>query len=159
MREIDVDQVSSFITQNNVTKDKDRLQAYYEYRIESLGREQTVYEERLASQKESIDQYEKDSIYIFATDVNTQTTTASEQYDKMIAQKLSLQANLSETIQRIEYYNQRLAVLRKTTVGTINKSERVEQDLANIEAKVKKLTKKAHAYESEFEEILPELEE
>ena len=139
LRENDLDLISSYITQNNVTKDKDRLQAFYEYRIEDLSRQKIVYEERLASTKESIENYQKDSVYVFANDTNMETTTASEQYDDMIAQKLSIQTNLSETAQRIEYYNQRLAVLRKSTVGSTDKVKKVETDLDNVSGKVENL--------------------
>lgn len=136
IRENDLDLISSYITQNNVTKDKDRLQAFYEYRIEDLSRSKIVYEERLASTKESIESYQKDSIYVFANDTNMESTTASDQYDKMIADKLELQANLSSTAQRIEYYNQRLAVLRKSTIGSTDKVKKVETDLENVSEKV-----------------------
>jgi len=139
VRELDLDLISSYISQNNVTKDKDRLEAYYEYRIELLNDDKIVYEQRLASIKESIDSYEKDSIYIFANDVNTQSTTASDQYDKMIAQKISTQTSLSETTQRIDYYNRRLTVLRKNTIGTTDKVAKTEADLANVSEKVNQL--------------------
>ena len=82
----------------------------------------------------------KDSIYVFGDNLNTQSTTASDQYDKMISQKISTQTSLSETVQRIEYYNQRLAVLRKTKIGSTDKIEKTEADLASVSEKVKNLT-------------------
>ena len=138
-REIDLDQISSYITFNNVTKDKDRLQAYYEYKIENLGRQKIVYEETLETMKESIDNYQKDSIFVFANDINTQSTTASDQYDKMIADRIKTQTELSQATQRIEYYNQRLAVLRKSTVGTTDKVAKVQTDLNATAEKITNL--------------------
>lgn len=136
IRELDLDQISSYIAQNNVTKDKDTLQAYYEYRIENLSRQKIVYEETLASIQESISGYEKDSIYIFNDSMNTQSTTASQQYDKMISQKISTQTQLSETAQRIEFYNQRLASLRKSTIGSTDKVKKTEKDLETLHTKI-----------------------
>lgn len=139
VRNIDLDQVSSYVTQNNVTKDKERLEAYYEYKIDELSRQQIVYEETLASLVESIEKYQKDNIYVFAEDVNTQSTTASEQYDKMISDKINTQTLLSQTIQRIEYYNQRLTFLRTQNVGNSAKAKKVETELETVNTKVKKL--------------------
>jgi len=143
INQIDLDLISSYITVNNVTKDKERVKAYYEYRIDTLKRQQTEYAERLASLEESISAYVKDDIYIFGngTDgVNTQTTVASEQYDKMIAQKITAQSDLSHTTQQIEYYNQRLQALRKTVVGTTDKKKKVEEDLKKLHEKIMNLT-------------------
>lgn len=141
--DLDLDLISSYITVNNVTKDKERVQAYYEYRIEHLNRSKKEYEEKLASLEASIDSYVKDDIYIFGNgndDINTQTTMASEQYDKMITQKISTQTDLSHTKQMIEYYNQRLTALRRTTVGSTDKKKKVEEDLKKLNEKVLNLT-------------------
>lgn len=141
--DLDLDLISSYISVNNVTKDKERVQAYYEYRIENLTRNKKEYEEKLASLEASIESYVKDDIYIFGNgndDINTQTTTASEQYDKMITQKISTQSDLSHTTQQIEYYRQRLVALRKTTVGSTDKKKKVEEDLAKLNEKILNIT-------------------
>ena len=140
VQELDLDMISSYITVNNVTKDKERVQAYYEYRIENLTRQKTEYREELESIEASIESYVKDDMYIFGENVNTQTTTASEQYDKMIAQKIAKQAELSHTTQQIEYYNQRLKALRLNSVGGQDKKQYVETELAKLDEKIKNLT-------------------
>ena len=139
---LDLDKLSSYINQNNVTKDKDRLQATYEYRIESLQRNQTAYETRLKSIVESIEAYEKEDIFIFGAgtdDTNLQTKSGSEQYDKMVAQKLSVTTDLAETKRDIDYYKERLEVLRKTKVGSADKVKVVESELEALDKKLKDL--------------------
>ena len=138
--DLDLDLISSYITVNNVTKDKDRVEAYYEYRIENLGRKKIEYQEKLESLEASIASYVKDDVYIFNDSYNTQSTTASAQYDKMISQKISTQCDLSHTTQQIEYYNQRLTALRRTIVGSTDKKQKVEEDLKKLNERVKKLT-------------------
>ncbi len=140
VQDLDLDLISSYITVNNVTKNKERVQAYYEYRIENLNRLKIQYQEELESIEASISSYIKDDIYIFGENVNTQSTTASAQYDKMISQKISKQSDLSHTTQQIEFYNQRLNALRRTTVGSQDKQKYVEEDLKELNEKVQKLT-------------------
>lgn len=142
IRELDLDILSSFISVNNVTKDKDRLLAYYEYRIENLSREQVIYEEELATIAESIAQYEKDQIIVFSDGtqgMNSQFTEASEQYDKMISQKISVQSTLSSTKQRINYYKDRILALKTKHVGATDKVERVEADLAKLSERINEM--------------------
>ncbi|HBI84935.1 MAG TPA: lipopolysaccharide biosynthesis protein [Ruminococcus sp.] len=139
---LDLDKLNSYITLNNVTKDKDRLEATYEYRIESLQREQTALETRLKSIVESIEAYEKEDIFIFGAgtdDTNLQTKGGSEQYDKMISQKLSVTTELAEAKRDIEYYKERVSVLRATKVGSADKVKVVEGELASLDTKLKDL--------------------
>lgn len=143
VKDLDLDLISSYISVNNVTKDRERVQAYYDYRIQNLSREKIEYEEKLVSLEKSIESYVKDDIYIFGNgkdDINTQSTIASEQYDKMISQKISTQSDLSHVTQQIEFYKERAAALRRTTVGSTDKTKKVEEDLAKLNEKVVNLT-------------------
>ena len=85
LRTVDLDIISSYVTVNTVTKDKDTLLDYYNYQIEKLVRERSVAQEKLGSINESIANYEKDTIIIYGDMQETsQYTQASEQYDKMV---------------------------------------------------------------------------
>ena len=139
IREMDLDILSSYVSVNNVTKDKDRLVAYYEYRIENLTRQKAVYEEELATIKESIDSYQKDQIIVFSNGtegMNSQFTEASEQYDKMISQRISVQTSLSNTTQRINYYNDRIRALKSKVVGSTDKIQKTEADIDALSQKI-----------------------
>ncbi|HAG14871.1 MAG TPA: lipopolysaccharide biosynthesis protein [Ruminococcus sp.] len=140
VQDLDLDLISSYLNVYNITKDKDRLQAYYEYRIENLERQKKTDEETLRTIQESFDAYEKDQIIIFSdTTTNTESSIASEEYDKLINRKIAAQNSLSETDQSIEYYKQRLTALKRAVVGSTDKVEKIEVDLASLNEKVNDL--------------------
>lgn len=134
---LDLDLISSYLDSNNISKDKERMQTYYEYRIENLERQQSTQEEILTAIETAFSSYEKDQIIIFSDSAtNTESSIASDQYDKLIAQKISAQTNLSNTKSSIDFYKQRLARLKKSSSGSSDKIERIEKDLANLNDKV-----------------------
>ena len=140
IKDLDLDLISSYLNLNNITKDKDRLQAYYEYRIENLERQQKTNEETLKAVNAAFDSYKKDQVIIFSDSIaNTESTIASDEYDKLINRRISAQNELSETKESIEYYKERLSTLRKTTVGSTDKVKKIEQDLERVDKKVKDL--------------------
>lgn len=142
VQDLDLDILSSFISVNNVTKDKDRLMAYYKYRIENITRSKKIASEKLNSIVESIDKYEKDQIIIFGNgtdNTNTQYTQASEEYNKLINLKISTQESLSTYEQQINYYNDRILALKSKTVGSTDKIEKVEGELKALDKKINDL--------------------
>lgn len=136
---IDVDRISSYISVNNVTKDKDSALAYYDYRIENLNRDKEEYAERLSSIGASIEQYEKDTILIFGngTDgTNTETSTHSEQYDQLFRQKTSVEASLAQTKQDIKFYESRRDALKNNKNSSKANIDKVEADIASLNEKI-----------------------
>ncbi|MCM1132075.1 MAG: lipopolysaccharide biosynthesis protein [Ruminococcus flavefaciens] len=139
---LDLDKISSYVTVNNLTKDKESALAYYEYRIKSLTRLKTQYEEEIKSYEASIASYEKDQILVFGAgsdDTNTQSTLASQQYDKMIDEKNQIVVSLAETKQNISYFKERQEALKSNSVGSSAKIEKVESDFASLNEKVNNL--------------------
>lgn len=140
VQELDLDLITSYMNVYNITKDKDRLQAYYEYRIETLERLKKTDEDTLRTIQESFDDYEKDQIIIFSdSTTNTESSIASDEYDKLINRKIAAQTELSETKQTIEYYNQRLTYLKRAVIGSTDKVEKIEKDLKELNEKVNDL--------------------
>lgn len=137
---LDLDLISSYLNVNNISKDKDRLEKYYEYRIQNLELQQTTDRETLAAIEAAFDSYEKDQVIIFSDSIaNTESTIASDEYDKLINRKIAAQASLSETNQDIAFYKQRLATLKKAASSGKADVERVEKDLAKLNEKVQDL--------------------
>ena len=116
IQDIDLDKVSSYITVNNLTKDKEAALAYYDYRMNTLNRQKTALEEQLKSVQDSIGAYEKDQIFIFSgtdeANTNMSSSVASEQYDNMVKEKLNLTEDLADTKQSINYYKERKDALQ-----------------------------------------------
>lgn len=120
IQEMDLDRISSYVTVNNVTKDKDTLIDYYQYRIDALNREKAIASETLATISNLIETYQKDTIMVFGNgtdNTDTQETQYSEQYDSLIRQKISAQNTVSTATQRVNYYNQRIKSLKEKPVG------------------------------------------
>ena len=155
IQQIDLDLLSSYITVNNVTKDRDVLINYYQYRIDALNRSKTIAQETLAALSDSIVNYEKDSIIIFGNgtdDTNTQSTVTSEEYNKLINQKNETQKELSTDVQQINFYTERMEALKSNPVGSEAKIQKVEDDLARLDAKVSDIIEKVNTTADEYYE-------
>ena len=136
---IDLEKISSIITVNNVTKDKDESLAYYDYRIKSLTRQKAQYEEQIANINDSIAKYQKDEIFVFTGDTgesNMHSTVASDQYDKMLQQKINLTAELAETKQSINYYTERQTALKEEKNSSEADMQKVENLLDSVYKKI-----------------------
>lgn len=143
IKSIDLDKISSYVIVNNLTKNKDESLAYYEYRIKELVRQRDELEEQLKAYEEAIDKYEKDQVLVFggAEETNTQTSIASEQYDKMFNQKNLIASSLASTKQQINYYKDRQQALKNNSTGSKSMNEKVEADLAALSVKIDNLVK------------------
>ena len=142
VQNLDLAIISSYLTVNNITKDKERVAAYYNNRIEELKRQQTVYEKELATIEDAIASYTKDQVIIFGGDngnINTQSSIASDQYDRMIRQRIDVTSELANAVERVSYYEERLEALRKPVIGSQDKTERIEEDLQKVDTKTKEL--------------------
>jgi prefoldin subunit 5 len=133
---IDLDRISSYISVNNVTKDKDAALAYYDYRIENLNRDKDEYAERISSIDASISQYVKDNITYFGDNVNTESTVHSDQYDSLFRQKTTLESNLAQTKQDIKFYESRRDALKNNKNSSKANVEKVEADIKSLSEKV-----------------------
>ncbi|WP_295070616.1 lipopolysaccharide biosynthesis protein [Ruminococcus sp.] len=136
---IDLDRISSYISVNNVTKDKDAALAYYDYRIENLNRDKDEYSERLASIDSSISQYQKDNITVYGDNVNTESTVHSDQYDSLFRQKISVQASLAQAKQDINFYESRRDALKNNKNSSKANVEKVEADIKSLSEKVSQI--------------------
>ncbi|MBR5370998.1 MAG: lipopolysaccharide biosynthesis protein [Oscillospiraceae bacterium] len=141
VQNLDLAIISSYLTVNNITKDKERVAAYYNNRIDELKRQQTVYEKQLATIEDAIANYTKDQVFVFGDggNINTQSSIASDQYDKMIRQRINVTSDLASAIERVNYYEDRLEALRKPVIGSQDKVEKIESDLKKVNDKTKEL--------------------
>ena len=136
---IDLDRISSYISVNNVTKNKDDALSYYDYRIENLTRDKDEYSERLAALDASIAKYVKDSATFIgagAESINGNASIHSDQYDSMFKTKTTLEASLAQTVQDIKFYESRREALKSNKTSSRANIEKVEADLAGLNAKV-----------------------
>lgn len=142
LKDVDLYSLSSYITLNNITNNKEYLVTYYEYKIEQLEREKNVYKSELDSIISSIENYEKDNMVIFGngTDEEQSYSRMSEKYDDLFEQKTSKQREYSRCKQQIEYYKDRKEALNKNNSQANDAAkEETETRLANINEKINDL--------------------
>ena len=131
LRSEDLGWISSYVTVNNVTKDKDMLLTFYQYTIDNLKRKRTAAKSNLESVEASIESYQKDTVMVMAG-ANTETANltlsqSSPQYDQMIDRKLATQAEIAECTKEIDYYEGRIESL-KSNSGSSTKAQRETLD-------------------------------
>lgn len=141
IRNLDLERIASYVTLNTITKDKDSLLTYYQFKVESLQRNQVICQENLASINESIANYEKNTIMMFGANgsenMNVSASEASEQYDRLFNMKTDAQNELSTTIQSINLYNKRIERLTASTaINSATMKAKVEEDLSKLNSQV-----------------------
>lgn len=157
IRSEDLDWISSYISVNNVTKDKEQLLTYYEYRIQSLQRAKIAAETNLASIQDSIISYQKDPILVMpgGSDSGNATTVgqSSKQYDDMIKKKLEVQEEITQCTKEISYLEYRVAKLQETSsVTSKSQMEVLDKKLDALYTKISDLLNTVNETADEFYE-------
>ncbi len=141
LERIDLARISSYVTVNNVTKDKTATIAYYQYNIDDLTREKNACTERLANLKTAIDSYKKDTVLVMSgvDGASQELSQSSEQYDKLVERYDNVATQLANVKQEIGMYTQRKDGLEKGKEGTPEMAEYTEGELAKLDEKVNRL--------------------
>lgn len=141
MKRIDLARISSYVTVNNVTKDKTATIAYYQYNIDELTRDKNAYTERLANLKTAIDSYKKDTVLVMSgVDGSSQELSqSSEQYDKLVERYDNVATQLANVKQEIGMYTQRKEGLEKGKEGTPEMEQYTDEELAKLNDKINRL--------------------
>lgn len=141
VKSIDLDMISSKVTVNNLTRDKNETLNYYTYRIEELERQKAQYTESLNSVIESIGGYQKDTLLVMQSSdgQNTEISQTSKEYDNLIERKVSISNDLAKVNHDISFYTARKEKLEKGPAGSEEMAEGVEEDFQNLNTKVQSL--------------------
>lgn len=141
IKKIDLARISSYVTVNNVTRDKTATIAYYQYNIDELTRQKNAYTERLANLKTAIDSYKKDTVLVMnGIDGSSQELSqSSEQYDKLIERYDNVATQLANVKQEINMYTQRRDGLAKGKEGTPEMAQYTEGELKKLDEKLNRL--------------------
>lgn len=156
IRAEDLDWISSYITVNNATKDKEQLLIYYEYRIQSLQRTKTAAETNLVSIQNSIETYQKDPVLVIpggGESGNTTVGQTSKQYDDMIRKKLEVQEQITQCTKDITYLEYRITKLQDTSTVTSKAQMKVlDEKLEALHNKISKTLEIVNQTADEFYE-------
>lgn len=156
LRTVDLDRISSYIIGGNVTRNRDKLIQYYNYRIDQLTRDCTVAKESLASLEASIASYQKDSIIVYGgdgTDMD-EYVQASAEYDNLIEKKNQTQNTLSSKTQEIQEYQQRMNALKIGSSASEDSIAEAEKDLSALNQKINTLMDATNQTANEYYETV-----
>ncbi len=155
IRTDDLDMVSSYITVNNVTKNKENLMANYQFKSKAMERNKKIYEEKLAGLSETIETYEKNSILIFAnaqSGSNATLNQSSDTYDNLISQKVIIEKQLSNCQQQMDKYNTRIKALEANSKK--GSEDIVKEDFDKITKKINDLLSSVNTTVTEYYETV-----
>ena len=155
LKKIDLARISSYVTVNNVTKDKTATIAYYQYNIDELTRQRDAYSERLTNLKAAIDSYKKDTVLVMNSldgTTNQELTQSSEQYDRLIERYDDVATSLANVKQDIKMYTQRKEGLEKGKQGTLEMETYVSGELVKLDEKFNRLVEIARIASEQYYE-------
>lgn len=145
LKTIDLDVLASFISVNNITKNKDRLISYYQYRVESLEREKKVWDDQVNTITELISTYERGEVLMVGSgdspESNINISQPSETYDSMFNKKIDAKRNSSNIVQRIDFYKTRITQLQGSQPNNSKElCDEVQNELNKLNLKINELT-------------------
>jgi hypothetical protein len=123
IEKIDLPNLSSYIENTSLTKDREKLLQYYNYKIKQYKSELTEAESNLTTVQSTIDGYDKNQIVIVSNqDTAQQITQSSEYYDNLIQQKIDISKEISSLNTELDETTELLAAL-----GNIENSNTQDQ--------------------------------
>jgi hypothetical protein len=131
--------ISSYIIANNVTKDKDGLVIYYQYKIDNARRYKSLYQEQLDLLSTMIDEYKKVNTVVIGAGTEEDEISysqPSEMYDNMINMKVEYQKNVSNYSENIDIYKTRIENL-KNFKSVSTDSQIVDDYLTDMDNQIK----------------------
>ena len=155
----DVQWLNSYIISNNLSKDKDNLIDYYQYKIQDAERTLEQRQSRLYTLNELIENYVKTNAVfssVASEDAGRENASAafyefsqpSEMYDSLINQKVDCQTDISSTQEQIALFERRIQRLRDNeSSGSV---DALETRLTAVREKISQLLKDSRLTADEF---------
>lgn len=151
LRNENLDIISSYISLNNMTKNKENLLVNYEYKVDDYKRQKKIYEDKYETITKTLEMYEKNSILIFAqatTGTDASLNQSSDTYDNLIQLEIDTEKNISFYEQQIEKFNKRIKSLKDgIKKGSVDK---LEEDFAKLNDKINTLLEAINVSVSEY---------
>ncbi len=155
IKSIDLDVLASFISVNNITKNKLRLISYYQYRIDNLERDKKIWDDQIKTISDLIATYERGEVLMIGTgdsaEDNVNISQNSETYDSLFIKKIDAQKNSSTIVQKIDYYKTRVAQLQNAEPNNSKEMcDEVQENLNNLYLKIDELTELTNKTAEEY---------
>jgi hypothetical protein len=156
IRSVDLTMLSSEILMNTVTKNKPALVDYYTHRIEVLTREAAVAQAEVEAVNSAIANYQLGSVVVYGDSGQggLQYNTNSDEYDKLFDRQVNAQKTLASKKEALKDYQKRLNMLKVQDAATTVETERIESELAALNAKVTDIINKTNITANEYYETV-----
>ena len=151
---VDLDQLVSYITVNNVTKDKNKLMNYYTYKIQELAKKRSEAEKRLEQLEVSIATYEKDVTIIYGDQEDAQYSQPSATYDDMFTKQIAATDTVASTTQEISMYQERVNALKSKSAADEEMMQSVDEQMTALNNKIVDLLNKVNDTANEYYETV-----
>lgn len=140
IEEVDLPNLSAYVESITLTKDKERLVEYYNYRIKDYNMQMSEIESNLTTVQNTIDSYVKDPVVIVSSQESTQELTQSnEYYDNLVEQKITLSKDFASYNTKLnETYRLLNAISNSDTENTQDQYDYADEKLADITATISK---------------------
>jgi hypothetical protein len=138
--EVDLPNLSAYVESITLTKDKERLVEYYNYRIKDYNMQMSEIESNLTTVQNTIDNYVKDPVVIVSSQESTQELTQSnEYYDSLVEQKITLSKDMASLNTKLnETYRLLNAISNSDTENSQEQYDYADEKLAEIAATISK---------------------
>lgn len=145
IEDIDLANLTSYIENVALSKDKKRMSEYYNYKIRKDTMELSELQVQLTTVQNTIDNYAKDPVVIVSSQESTQQLTqTNEYYDQLIEQKLKLNKEIAsintELNETYELLNNMNAATKKNTQDEYDYADALLEKIASTIAEWVKLT-------------------
>jgi hypothetical protein len=138
IEQVDLANLSSYIENTSLTKDREKLLQYYNYIIKQYNMELTEAQTNLDSVQTTIENYEKNPIVIVSNQESVQQISeTSEYYDTLVQQKLDISMEMSSIKTKLDEATTLLAALEsKEITNTQDQYDYANQKLESITATI-----------------------
>lgn len=133
--------ISSYIVTNNVTKDKNNLKNYYQFKIENLTRQKEESEEQLHVIENLVSEYVKTNTVVLGVGDDSKEysySQGSETYDDLVNRKVQFQTSVSNYEEEIKLYKDRISKL-SSAKSSEGHNETVDGYFESLDAEVENL--------------------
>lgn len=138
IEDVELSNLASYVENVVLTKDRERIREYYDYKIRKYNMQLSELQVQLATVEKTIDSYVKDPVVIVSSQESTQEITQkNEYYDSLIGQKLSLNKQIASVNTKLNEAYQLLNRMNATTAkNTQEQYDYADALLENVSATI-----------------------
>lgn len=126
LRSENVGWITSYIVSNNITKNKNELINYYQFKIDDLTRAKQSYQEQLNNVNDAITKYKKTNTVVLGVGNDSQEysySQPSDEYDDLVKKKVTYQTNISDSDEKVKLYKERMEKLKSSDNSKVNEEQ------------------------------------